>query len=304
MNYSKFVKINLSLLIALMFFVDCSNELRDSGYGPKKKNDNVKLQFFSYLFAGNQVNVGQNSKCAVVATTPITNPTVTDPSSTNVNLRNCNQNRIDGYATNRITSSTSGLVGTSTSSLLVSTGNQVGSGGLTGKRNIEVTFTINNSTGYLEVIAYGEGGTTSFTGPAWRITAASNQYKDQNGTTSSSQIAYKSQDGVYRAPISGATPAVPTNPLKTVSSGSSRTICLDFFGSLNTLQAAWDGTCASVTTAQKNARASYPISIDPTDANLLSTAVSPLAAVGTKIGFVLNNVTISNFTVSNQLSQE
>ncbi len=304
MNYSKFIKINLPLFIALMFFVDCSNELRDSGYGPKKKNDNVKLQFFSYLFTNNQVNVGQNSKCAVVATTPISHPVVTSPSSTNVNLRNCNQNRIDGFATNRITSSSSGLVGTSTSSLLVSTGNQVGSDGLTGKRNIEVTFTINNSTGYLEVIAYGEGGTTSFTGPAWRITAASNQYKDQNGTTSSSQIAYKSQDGVYRAPISGATPAVPTNPLRTISSGSSRTICLDFFGSLNTLQAAWDGACASVATTQKNARASYPISIDPTDANLLSTAVSPLAAVGTKIGFVLNNVTISNFTVSNQLSQE
>ena len=304
MNIPITMKTNLISIVILIFTLNCTNEFRDSGLGPKKKNNNVQLQLFSYLYADSLSNSGANSRCGITGATVISNPVVTNPTATNFNLRNCNPNRLDGFSINRITSSSSGFVGTSTSSLLVSTGNQVGVDGLTGKRNIEVTFTVNSSSGYLEVIAYGEGTNTSFTGPSWRITTATNQFRDQNGNASSSQIAYRSQDGVYRVPISGATPAAPTNPIRTLTSGSSRTICLDFFGSLNTLQNAWDGSCASVATAQKNSRASYPISIDPTDVNLISTSVSPLVATGTKIGFVLNNVTISNFTISNQLSQE
>lgn len=304
MNNSQLIRVKMLLTATFLLATGCVNEWRDSGYGPKKKNNNVALQLSSYLYSNSLSNVGPNSKCPATATTAIANSVVANPSSTNFNLRNCSPNRIDGFSTNRITSSSTGLVGTSTSSLIVSNGNQVGSEELTGKRNIEVTFTINSSSGYLEVIAYGDGTATSFSGPTWRISAASNQFKDQNGIASSSQIAYKSRDGVYRVPVSGATPTVPTNPIKTVSSGSSRTLCFDFFGSLSTLQLAWDGACSSVPTSQKSSRANYPISIDPTDVNLISTSVAPLAVVGTKIGFVLNNVTISNFTISNQLSQE
>ncbi|HMV40886.1 MAG TPA: hypothetical protein PK079_16455 [Leptospiraceae bacterium] len=294
----------LILILALFGFTKCTNELRNSGLGPKKKNNNVQLQFLSYVYADTLTNLGVNSRCARSSGTIISNPAVANPNSTVYNLRNCNINKVDGFSTNRVTSSTTGFVGTSTSSLIVSNGSQVGTDGTGGKRNAEVTFTVNSSSGYLDVIVYGDGNTNSFSGPTWRITSASNQFKDQNGSSSNSQIAYRSQDGVFRVPISGATPSLPANPIRTVSTGSSRTICLDFFGSSNTLQAAWDGSCTSVATSQKSTRSSYPILIDPADANLTSSSFAPQTTVGTKIGFILNNITLTSFTIANQLAQE
>nr|HNI28026.1 hypothetical protein [Leptospiraceae bacterium] len=76
---------------------------------------------------------------------------------------------------------------------------------------------------------------------------------------------------------------------------------LDFHASAGTLQAAWDGTCSSVSETKKT-KAAFPISIDPADIAVSTSA--PLTPVGQRIGFILNNVTITNFTVSSQLSLE
>ena len=276
--------------------IGCSN-FQDLGVAPKNKNNNVALQALSYAVGKNIPNVGPLSICGASAITPIANAAVTSPYSTQYNLLNCSPSLISGFTSKNITTSTRGLSGTSSSSTIISDGAQVGSGGVSGKSNIEVSFFIGTSSGSLDIISYGDGA--SFSGPAWRITAAQNQYKDQNGTSSSSQIAYKSQDGVFRVPVSGSTPAVPTNPIKTVSSGTTaRTVCLDFHASAGTLQAAWDGTCSSVSETKKT-KAAFPISIDPADIAVSTSA--PLTPVGQRIGFILNNVTITNFTVSSQL---
>ncbi|MCE9500356.1 MAG: hypothetical protein K8R21_07650, partial [Leptospira sp.] len=167
MNLSKLIKYPLVLITTSVVILNCT-ETNSIGF-TKKDNNNVQNQSLAYLFVNNIPNFGPLSVCGSSSVTPISNPAVTTGSiRTYYNLANCSPNRVPDFTSSSVTSATRGLTGTSTSSRILSNGNQVGSSGVNGKSNVEVTFILNSSTATLDVISYGDGSGSQFSGPTWR----------------------------------------------------------------------------------------------------------------------------------------
>ncbi len=152
-----------------------------------------------------------------------------------------------------------GLTGSSTSSRVASLTSFATSGEK--KMNIEVTYTINNSSGYLDVIGNASVAGTVATGPAFRI--------------KSNTIGIVSSLGVESAIGTGTVPSSPV--------GTEKTICLEIHEENGAHMFGWNSACASVAN-----RATY----DFDQESVVTT--NP----GSQVGFVLNNATLKKIIVS------
>jgi hypothetical protein len=152
---------------------------------------------------------------------------------------------------------TNGLTGTSADS-------KIGSSRTFGSDevNIEVTYTLNSSSGTLDVIALGSGSGTTISGPGFRISTTDVKYIKPEGTA----LAF----------------GTGTSPTTTV--GESKTLCLEVHSEGGGSHIfGWSGACADVSN-----RGTYEFEEDDVDG----------AVSGSKIGFVLNNATITKIIVS------
>ncbi len=172
------------------------------------------------------------------------------------------------------TSVTKGAVGTSSSSLL-STTKDVMLSTSKGGTNVEVTFVLNTQSSSLDVIAYGTG--SPLDGPTYRIaTGVQTQYKNTSGT-----FANTSKGGSVSAPIPVA--------------GTSYTYCLDFQSTPNGSRFlnGFNKPCAELTETERGSMSFYPI---------MQMMMVPTYSNGNRLGFVLNGVTITSFTIGSIVS--
>lgn len=169
---------------------------------------------------------------------------------------------------------TKGATGTTGTSVLF-TNNDVMLATNKGGTNIEVSFTLNSSTSSLDVIAYGTGNPLS--GPTYRLIAgAQTQYKNAAGV-----FGNTGKGGSVVAPIPAA--------------GSSYTFCLDFQstpGGSRFLN-GFNKPCSELTETERGSMSYYPI---------MQMMNVPVYTGGNRLGFVLNGVTITSFTVGSIVS--
>ncbi len=232
------MKINILILILSIAFFDFS-------CAEKQKSDNS-----SALGALSIIN-----GCGTIATTVAS---IGSTTRTQFDFTNCNNpSALSGFTVSNITS---GLSGSSTSSKLGSTGTY---GSSAFKVNIEVTYILNSSTSYLDIIAMGSGTGTELTGPGFRISPSDVKYIPTSGT-----------------PTSFGTGSSPSSTV-----GVSKSLCLEVHqeGSGSHIF-GWDGACSLVTN-----RGTYTF-----DQENVVGSISDR-----KIGFTLNNVILSKIIVSN-----
>ncbi len=189
---------------------------------------------------------------------PTTVNSIGGTSRTEYNLANClTPLGLTGFT---VTNISAGFTGTSVESKMASNGTF---GSIDKKTNIEVTYTLNSATSFLDVIALGSGTGSSVSGPGFRISQTDVKYIKTNGTT-----------GTF---------GTGTSPVSIV--GTSTTLCLEvheegagshIFG--------WTGACSAVSN-----RGAYGFEEED-----VAGAISDR-----KIGFTLNNVTLSKIIVSN-----
>ncbi|MCW7459959.1 hypothetical protein ND856_04860 [Leptospira bandrabouensis] len=169
---------------------------------------------------------------------------------------------------------TKGATGTSGTSVLY-TNNDVMLATNKGGTSIEVSFTMNSASSSLDVIGYGSGSPLS--GPTYRLIAgAQTQYKN-----TSNVFGNTGKGGSVSAPI----PAVGTN----------YTYCLDFqytMGGSRFLN-GFNKPCSEVSDAERGSMAYYPI---------MQMMNVPVYTGGNRLGFVLNGVTVTSFTIGSIVS--
>ncbi|MBP9162233.1 MAG: hypothetical protein KBF99_03580, partial [Leptospiraceae bacterium] len=148
---SKNITIILSLLI-LIFFISCE----------EKKKDNSGAAAAAFLLTRSSTSGG----CASASTTAISNSALsgTTPTATQYSISGCDANSLStiGFSSQSIST---GLTGTSANSRILSNGDLFSGSDV----NIEVTFKLNDASGYLEVIGHGSGTAASLDGTGVRI---------------------------------------------------------------------------------------------------------------------------------------
>lgn len=220
-----------------------------------------------------------NANCATATLAGITSKLsqVTNPTRTQYKVSGCGASDFTGIGLTA-SSVTTGATGTSSSSLLASTGD-ISIATARGGTNVEVTFKLNSSTSSLDVIAYGSGTTPSISGPTYRLAVGSTpQFK-------------KSTDGMYMSVSKGS--AATTS---TFAANTTYTYCLDFqyTNTGMSYMNGWEKACSDVTSVERGSMMNYPIMV------MMNV---PSFSTGSKIGFVLNNATVTSFTVGNILSE-
>ena len=157
---------------------------------------------------------------------------------------------------------TAGLTGSGTGSRLASTGTF--SAGGEKKMNIEVTFLLTDSSGYLDVIGNASVSGAQATGPAIRLKSSGTDVLASGSSTGS-------------APDSGGNTAAGT--------GSEKTYCLEFHEENGTHLFGWPKSCASLSDSEKG---SYTINKEGL------TSANP----GSRMGFILNKAVLKSFIVT------
>ncbi|MCK6382511.1 MAG: hypothetical protein L6Q54_14840 [Leptospiraceae bacterium] len=240
----------------------------------KENDDNTSI--LALLLASNGIT---NPNCTTSSVSAITSKLTQVPNSarTKYSISACDA---AGFATIGLSSSgiTLGATGTSTSSLIGSTGD-ISLDQSKGGTSVEVTFTINNSSGYIDVIAYGSGTSLALSGPTYRLAAgAQAQYK-------------KSADGSFANTSKGSSVSAPIS-----NANTAYTYCLDFQYTATGMRYmnGWDKACSSVSSTERGSMMYYPI---------MQMMNVPVYTSGSKIGFVLNGATITSFTVGTILSE-
>ncbi len=244
---SKNITIILSIFITL-FFISCE----------EKKKDNTPAAAAAFLLARSSSAGG----CASGSTTAIANSNLgsTSASATQYSISGCDSNTLSslGFSSQNITT---GVTGTSINSKIAANGDLFSASDV----NIEVTFKLDNASGYLEVIGQGSGTASTIDGPAIRINSSTTQAR---GTGSSTLSNLTSQ---------------------TTTVGQTVTYCLEFHNESPSLHAVfWSTACTSVSTADKS-------NYSGREATLTSTFP------GKRIGFILNNATLQSFTVRTKI---
>ncbi|MCW7488771.1 hypothetical protein EHQ55_05125 [Leptospira meyeri] len=167
-----------------------------------------------------------------------------------------------------------GATGTGSTSVLFTT-NDVMLTTNKGGTSIEVSFIMNSASSSLDVIAYGTGSPLS--GPTYRLIAgAQTQYKNASGV-----FGNTGKGGSVSAPI-------PTT-------GTTQTYCLDFqytMGGSRFLN-GFNKPCSELTDTERGSMSYYPI---------MQMMNVPVYTGGNRLGFVLNGVTITSFTVGSIVS--
>ncbi|MCZ8157618.1 MAG: hypothetical protein O9264_15970 [Leptospira sp.] len=221
------------------------------------------------------VSASSNPGCAITSASAITSnlSQVESKARTKYTISNCDEVGFNTLDLNQ-TSVTKGAIGISGSSVL-STKKDVMLATSKGGTNIEVTFTLNSQSSSLDVIAYGTG--SPLDGPIYRIaTGVQTQYKSTSGT-----FANTSKGGSVSAPIPVA--------------GTSYTYCLDFQSTPNgsRLLNGFNKPCAELTETERGSMSLYPI---------MQMMMVPTYSGGNRLGFVLNGVTITSFTIGSIVS--
>ena len=226
----------IPLLILLTIFFQCAER--------KKSNSNSSL-------LGGLLLLQNSSPCPGVASATA----IGSVSRTEYSFTSCNSGTVTGFTSENISAS-SGITGTTANSRLAS----IATFG-TEKVNIEVTFTLNSSGGYLDVIGLGLSSSASISGPGYRV--------------SESGIKYFSLGGTPTAIATGVTPSTALNTQKTY--------CLELHKENGAHLFGWSKACAEVTN-----RASYEF-----DQESITTSTP-----GNNIGFVLSGSTLKKIIVS------
>ncbi len=198
--------------------------------------------------------------CTSSSTTAIANPGKVDSASrTNYEVAGCSESNLSsiGFSGQNVVK---GLTGTSTNSIISSTGSVLASDDL----NVEVTFTLNSDSSYLDIVGRATGLPSALTGTKVRITP-----------TTLSAIG-----------ATGETKTLGSGALNT-SVSKSMTYCMEFHQEAEAHIIFFPTSCASVTS--KGAPYSY-------DAEVATTFA------GRGLGFVLNNATITNFKVGTKIA--
>ncbi|MEM7184604.1 MAG: hypothetical protein AAF518_27155 [Spirochaetota bacterium] len=142
------------------------------------------------------------------------------------------------------------------------TGRMATSSGSDDEMNVEITYTLNDSSGSITVLTNGSAsGATMSGGTGFYITP--------------SNVAAISN--------TGSTSTLPSSPSSTV--GTTYTLCLEVHNESGIHVFGWSKACSSLTTAE---RGSYEFEIEGFTSTFSDKAV----------GFVLQNATISSFTIS------
>jgi|JI9StandDraft_2_1071091.scaffolds.fasta_scaffold03288_6 hypothetical protein len=245
---SKNITIILYLFISL-FFASCE----------EKKKDNSGATAAAFLLTRGSSATGG---CASASTTAISNSSLsgTTPTATQYSITGCDTNSLSsiGFSSQSIST---GLTGTSANSRILSNGDLFSGSDV----NIEVTFKLNDASGYLEVIGHGSGTAASLDGTGVRINSSSTQAR---GGGSSTLTTINSQS---------------------TSVGATVTYCLDFHNeSPNFHTVFWPSACTAVSTADRNSYTGREASV---------TSTFP----GKRVGFILNNATLQSFTVRTKI---
>ncbi len=236
------------LFIVTISFINCE----------EKKKDNIAAAAAAFLLTRGSSSGG----CASASTTAISNSALsgTTPTATQYSISGCDANSLStiGFSSQSIST---GVTGTSANSKLVSNGDLFSGSDV----NIEVTFSLTNSSGYLEVIGQGSGTAATVDGPAVRINSSTTQAR---GTGSSTLTTINSQS---------------------TSVGSTVTYCIDFHNESPNLHTVfWPTACTAISTADRNSYTSREASV---------TSTFP----GKRVGFILNNATLQSFTVRTRI---
>ena len=223
-------------LMALFIFINCAES--------KSSNSTSLLGAYSIL-------KGCNTTATTVSSIGSTTRTQYDFTLCN------NPSALAGFS---VTNINAGFSGSSSNSKLSSTGTY---GSSAFKVNIEVTYILNSSASYLDIIAMGSGTGTELTGPGFRISPSDVKYTPTSGS-----------------PTSFGTGSTPSSTV-----GVSKSLCLEVHqeGSGSHIF-GWDGACSLVSN-----RGTYTF-----DQENVVGSISDR-----KIGFTLNNVILSKIIVSN-----
>jgi hypothetical protein len=246
-------------LTILILFIGC--ELINP---PKEPNNNSAI--VALLLASRNQAVASN--CTQASTTAISNPgKVSTASRTDYVVSGCSSTNLSSIGFSGDSSVTSGMTGISTLSRILSNGDIFG--GTDADRNIEITFRLNSSTSYLDIVTRASGSTaSSFDGSTIRITPSDVVFRNSGAATSTT------------------TPGNGTAIASAV--GTTLTYCLDAHlesGASHLI--VWSKSCTSLTTAE---RGSYPKDAEPIT-----------SSGGNKLGFILNGATITNFKVGTKI---
>lgn len=240
---SKF-KLTILIFLLLFFFISCE----------EKKKDNTAALAASFLLT--------SSSCTSSAATTISNTALgsTAPTATQYTISGCDVNSLSGlgFSSQNITT---GVTGTSANSKIAANGDLFSANDV----NIEVTFSITNSSGYLEVIGQGSGNAATIDGPTIRINSSSIEAR---GTGSGTLSNITNQSTV---------------------AGQMVTYCLEFHNESPNFHAVfWSSACTAVSTADKT---------DYTGRE----ATTPSSFPGKRVGFILNNATLHSFIVRTKI---
>ncbi len=250
-------------LLLLIFTISTGCDI----INPPKKEDNTGTLAALFLATRNQASIASN--CTQASTVAISNPgKVTTATRTDYVVSGCSSSNLFSIGFLSDASVTSGMTGTSTSSRIVSVGDIFG--GTDADRNIEVTFRLNSATSSLDVVTRATGlGVASFDGSTVRITPS---------------------DIVFRNSGASSTITIPGNGTVIASAvGTTFTYCIDAHlesGSSHLI--VWNKACSALTTAERGAY--------PKDAEPITTSG------GNRLGFILNNVTITNFKIGTKIA--
>lgn len=240
------IKTIILLTITALFFISCE----------EKKKDNTAASLGAFLLAR-----PTTGSCASGSTTAISNATLTGTATaTQYSISGCDSSSLSslGFSSQNIST---GVTGTSTQSKIAANGDLFSGNDV----NIEVTFSLTNSSGYLEVIGQGSGNASTIDGPAIRINSSSTQVRGTGSTTLSNLTSQS------------------TTPGQTV------TYCLEFHNESPSFHAVfWPSACTAVSSADRNNYSGREATV---------TSSFP----GKRVGFVLNNVTLQSFTVRTKI---
>ena len=233
---------------------------------PPKKDNNAELA--AALVALNASRATGASSCTSASTTAITNPgKVTTPSRTDYVVSGCSSSNLSsiGFSGENITA---GMSGSSASSRILS--NSDFFSGTDSDKSIEVTFVLNNSSSTLDIVTRASGtAASSFNGCTIRIAPSNITFLSAGGSSSPTTVAGNG---------SAITSAV----------GTSLTYCFDAHlesGGCHLI--AWNKSCSSLTSAE---RGTYPRDAEPV-----------VNSGGTRLGFILNGVTITNMKIGTKV---
>ncbi|PJZ84850.1 hypothetical protein [Leptospira harrisiae] len=252
----------LSVFLVCLVLLQCSLA--------KNTEANNTSNLLSLLVAANT-----NPGCSISSTTAITSnlTQVESKPRTKYSISACDE---AGFSNLGLSQSgiSKGATGQSNASVLF-TNNDVMLATNKGGTNIEISFIMNSTSSTLDIIGYGTGSPLS--GPTYRLIAgAQTQYKN-----ASNVFGNTGKGGSVTAPI----PAVGTN----------HTFCLDFqytMGGSRFLN-GFNKPCSEVTETERGSMSYYPI---------MQMMNVPVYTGGNRLGFVLNGVTITSFTVGSIVS--